>query len=272
MAIVIPALASNPPPSAMRLHMNTDGQYFAYGAQTAIAGHQLVQDHLPVGALAELSNGGTKYPGLVSNSLGVKSGSSTSVFCGQTDTSEALKIERGSILGSRRFTGVRLDLEVSANAIVKLTLEQTSGAKTKATYELQTGNNVSSSQKLPSENFDTTIPYEVSSIGSETLDGCAAYGTLSPNTSKSDNCLWTVMPSFEFDKITLTVSTGWVSLEGGSDFGTGSGSANDSLFYLSNSPPDGDRQLVHDRRGRGRGQRAHDGRPTPSRRQPAHVH
>ena len=50
----------------------------------------------------------------------------------------------------------------------------------------------------------------------------------------NDNCQWTVMPGFDFDKATLTTSCGTVSLEGGSDFG--SGPANDTLFYLSNSP------------------------------------
>ena len=182
----------------------------------------------------KLSAANSKDPGLVSNSIGVKGSSSTGTPCGQVDGSESLKIERGSSLTGRRFTGVRLDLEMTGDAVVKLTLEQSTSPYKKVTYQLQTGRSISTAQKNESD-YDKTVPYAASSLGSETLDACAAPNSSGPNSNINDNCQWTVMPGFDFDKATLTTSCGTVSLEGGSDFGTGT--ANDTLFYLSNSPP-----------------------------------
>jgi hypothetical protein len=233
-AVVIPALASSPAPGAVRLHLGTDGQYFAYGDQTQPIAQSGCKITSPAGSLMKLSAANGKSPGLFSNSIGVKGSSSTGTPCGQVDSGESLTIERGSTLSGRRFTGVRLDLEMTGDAVVKLTLEQSSAPYKKVTYQLQTGRSIASSQKAESD-YDKTAPYVVSSLGGETVDACAAPNSSGPNSNINDNCQWTVMPGFDFDKATLTTSCGTVSLEGGGDFGTGMG--NDTLFYLSNSPP-----------------------------------
>ena len=217
----------------------------------------------------------------------MKSSSSTGTPCGQIDGSESLKIERGSNLTGRRFTGVRLDLEMTGDAVVKLTLEQSTSPYKKVTYQLQTGRSISSSQKYESD-YDKTVPYAASSLGSETLDACAAPNSSGPNSNMNDNCQWTVIPGFDFDKATLTTSCGTVSLEGGSDFGSRHGQRHALLPVELTAHrrqrllqhPGGHRAERHgaDQRLRSRRQRAHgaeDDQPGPrhrGRQRGRHVH
>ena len=42
--------------------------------------------------------------------------------CGQVDSAETVQFKPGTTIGSRTFSGVRLDLEITGNAVAKLTL------------------------------------------------------------------------------------------------------------------------------------------------------
>ena len=149
-AIVVPALASNPPPSALRLHLNSDGQYFAYGAHDAGARRRArARSTRPPEPSPKLSNGDTKYPGLVSNSIGVK----------------RLELDRHALRAGRRQRvpedRARQQPDRPAvhwrpsrprddrrTRVVKLTLEQSTSPYKKVTYQLQTGRSISTAQKI----------------------------------------------------------------------------------------------------------------------------
>ena len=220
-----------PSPSAVRLHMAGDGRYFAYGSATQPLTNS---SGCKIGSAESLIDISTEHgtdPGLGSNGLGVKSGSSNGTPCSQVDKYETLKLKRGPGLGSRRFTGVRLDVEMTGNAVVKLTLASSSRSET---YLLKTGTSI-----IPSEaddpDYDLVAPYLVSSGPGDVWDACAAPNASGPNSGGNDNCLWTVQPGFVFDTLTLTTLKGTVALEGAGDFG---GHADfETLLYLDNSPP-----------------------------------
>ncbi len=238
-AVVIPALAA-PSPSAVRLHLGSDGQYFAYGTQQQPITTSGCKINSPE-PIIDLS-AGSKYPGLASNGIGVKGSSSTGTSCGQVESGESLKLARGANLGGRKFTGVRLDLEMTKSAVVKLTLA--SSTRTEI-YQLQTGRSIQSSQSGEA-GYDSTVPYLVSSGPGDQVDACAAPNSSGPNSGPNDNCLWTVIPGFDFDTITLTVGSnlpssdgdcykGTVALEGGGDFGNSPDY--ETLLYLANTAP-----------------------------------
>lgn len=227
--VVIPALASAPP-NAVRLHLGTDGDRFTYGGTTQSLTSSGCKITSPE-ALIDLSTSSGKYPGLVSDSIGVKGSSSTGTPCGQIDGSEYLKLSRGSAISGRKFIGVRLDLEMTGNALVKLTLASSTRS---VTYQLQTGRGVTSSQSSEA-GYDRTVPYLVSSGPGDEVDACAAPNSSGPNSGSNDNCQWSVMPGFEFDTISLSTSCGTVALEGGGDFGNNPDY--DTLLYLSNTAP-----------------------------------
>lgn len=234
--VVMPSSGASAP-SSVRLHLGTDGQYFAYGAttqplKTAKNGCQLTSAE-PLIDLSSTGPSNQSSPGLASYSIGVKGSPSSGngTPCSETDQTETLKLSRGPSLGSRPFSGVRLDLEMRGNAIVLLTLATGS---TSATYRLQTGTSITPAQAAEPD-YDTTEPYFVSSGPGDEEDGCASPNSSGPNSGGSDNCQWTVLPGFDFDTITLTASIGTVSLEGGGDFGNSP--SFETLLYLGNTAP-----------------------------------
>ena len=222
-------------PSAVRLHLGSDGQYFKVGTTTqtlttaknscAITSAQTV--------MALSATGSQAVPGIAAESIGVKSRSGANgTPCSLVDATEALTLKPGTSISSRTFSGVRLDLEITGNAVVKLTLSR---GTTSAVYQLQTGTSITAAQSSEPD-YDTTVPYNASSSPGDTVDACAAPNSSGPNSGPNDNCEWTVQPGFNFDTVTLTtVSVGTVSLEGSSDFGNNPDY--DSMFYLSNSAP-----------------------------------
>jgi VCBS repeat-containing protein len=227
-------------PTAVRLHLAPDGKKFTFGSTTqnittsnSSCKINSAEPLIDLSATVTSSNHtASSYPGIAGDALGVR-GSSTSngTPCAQTDSAETLKLKPGSSISSRTFIGVRLDLEMTGNAVVKLTLSR--GA-TSALYQLQTGTSIQSAQSSEGD-YDLTVPYAVSSGPTDMTDACAAPNSSGPNSGQNDNCQWTVMPGFDFDTIVLTVTNGAVSLEGSNDFG---GNPDyDTLFYLSNSSP-----------------------------------
>lgn len=167
------------------------------------------------------STGGA--PGLAGNSIGVRASgrNANGTPCSQVDSSETLTVTPGSKLAGASFSKVRLDLEVTGNAVVKLTL---TGA-TSSTFTLLTGTNVGSTPVQ-----DTVAPYTVTTgPNDDKTAACAAAVSSGPNSNVNDNCIWTVEPGHDFTSVKLTVTTGTVSLEGGSDTGAG----NTSLFYVA---------------------------------------
>ena len=215
--------------SAVRLHLGGDNnRYFSYpegspGNQQQdlrANGCKLTSSDTIVVPTAT-SGTALKPVGLVGNGIGVKgSSTSTGTPCGQIDSAETLSLTTGPELGSRKFTGVRLDLEMTGNAVATLTL--TNGTTSKS-FRLQTGRGTQAA--------DTTVPYTVTSGPTDPVMGCAAENSSGPNSGPNDNCLWTVDPGFEFNTIKLTTVPGTVSVEGSGDFGNNP--AFDSLFYLS---------------------------------------
>lgn len=240
--VVVPAVGTSAPPSTpatpasvVRLHLGTDGDSFAYGSTlqpliTAKGGCEITSAQ-PVMALSSPSQ---MQPGLADDSIGVKAkGGANGTPCGQVSSTERLTLRPGTTLGGRSFRKVRLDLEMTGNAIVSLTLTRSSTGAS-ATYTLQTGGNIAAAQASETD-FDRVAPYEVSSSPGDEVDGCAAPNSSGPNSGGNDNCLWTVQPGSDFDTVTLSAAVGTVALEGGSDFANSSD--HESLFYLSNTAP-----------------------------------
>ena len=222
-------------PSSVRLHLGSDGHYFRFGSttQTLTTSNNSCQINSTEPVMDLSSMGTQSSPGLGADSIGVKSKSGANgTPCGQVDGTETLQLKPGTTISSRTFSGVRLDLEVTGNAIVKLTLAR--GA-TSAVYQLQTGTSITAAQSSEAD-YDRTVPYEASSSPGDTTDACAAPNSSGPNSGANDNCEWTVQPGFNFDTVTLTtVSAGTVSLEGSNDFGNDPNF--DTIFFLSNAAP-----------------------------------
>lgn len=218
-------------PNVVRLHLGTDFQAFTYGTtvQTLRTGRNTCAIAGPAGtAMALSSNGNQPAPGLANNSIGIKASPSSSngTPCGQVDAAEVLRLRPGSALGGRTFSAVRLDLEMTGNAVVVLTLSNSSASRT---FRLQTGTSITEPIA------DLEPPYFVTSDANTPVAACAAPNSSGPNSFQNDNCLWHVDPDIDFDTVTLTTSIGSVSLEGSADFGNDP--AFDSLFFLSNSAP-----------------------------------
>jgi hypothetical protein len=230
---VLPSGASTP--NAVRLHLRPDGRYFAYGSDQqpltpAKNGCQIISAE-PIIDLSSLPGGSS--PGLGPDAIGVKQSPSSGNGspCQQVESTETLRIARGPNLGTRRFVGLRLDLEMTGDALVKLTL--TSGS-TNTLYQLQTGHSITPDQTAE-PGYAHAIPYIVTSGPGDEIDACAAPNSSGPNSSASDNCEWVVTPGFAFDSFTLTTPLGTVGLEGGNDFGTDP--SFDTFLYLANTPP-----------------------------------
>ena len=233
---VVLATAGGAAPSVVRLHLGSDGRYFQYGTTTqsltTASNSCKINSAEPVMHLT--STGTQSAPGLGADAIGVKGsqGSGNGTPCSQVDGTESLRLKPGSTIANRTFTGVRLDLEMTGNATVKLTL---SSSTTSAVYQLQTGTAITAPQAAETD-YDTSAPYFASSSPGDTTDACAAPNSSGPNNGQNDNCEWTVQPGFDFDTVTLTtVSVGTVSLEGSNDFANNSNF--DSQFYLSNAAP-----------------------------------
>lgn len=225
-------------PGVIRLHLGSNGRYFQFGSTTqsltTFSNNCKISSAEPVIHLS--STGGQSAPGLGADAIGVKGtpSSGNGIPCSQVDSAESLTMRPGSSadLAGKSFTGVRLDLEMTGNATVRLTL---AGGSTSAEYLLQTGTAITSAQSSEPD-YDVTVPYAVSSGPGDTTDACAAPNSSGPNSGRNDNCQWSVQPGFNFDTVTLTTVTGGsVALEGANDFGNDPNY--DTLFYLSNSAP-----------------------------------
>jgi hypothetical protein len=241
--------------SAVRLHLGSDGKSFYYpdGDTPANTEQDLGANGCRLTSSATIvklsaTAGTTNKPvGLVGNGIGVKgSSTSTGTPCGQVDGAETLTLATGDALGGRLFTGVRLDLEMTGNAVAELTL--TKGADSRS-YFLQTGRGINPNPPL--QPLDTTVPYEVTSGPTDSVVACAAQNSSGPNSGPNDNCLWTVDPGFAFDTVKLATVPGTVSLEGSGDFGNDP--AFDSLFYLT-APNNAPTVIDHDFEVNGQGQ------------------
>lgn len=170
-------------------------------------------------------------PGLNDNSIGIKARgpNSNGTPCSQIDNKETLTIQPGNAMTGALLSKVRLDLEMTGDAVVRLTLSD--GGDNTDTFILQTGTNATATQKTEAD-FDTQAPFFVFTspeTDTDNTDACASSTSSGPNSHASDNCIWTVEPGFDFDTIELTVDTGTASLEGGSD----TGAANTTLFFLA---------------------------------------
>ncbi len=230
------ATAGSAAPSVVRLHLGSDGRFFQYGTTTqsltTASNSCKVNSTEPVMHLT--STGTQSAPGLGPDAIGVKGSASSGngTPCSQVDGTESLRLKPGAAIANRTFSGVRLDLEMTGNAIVKLTL---SGGTNSSVYQLQTGTSITAPQAAETD-YDIAAPYFASSSPGDTTDACAAPNSSGPNSGQNDNCEWTVQPGFNFDTVTLTtVSAGAVSLEGSNDFANNPNF--DSQFYLSNSAP-----------------------------------
>lgn len=176
------------------------------------------------------SSGGV--PGLSGYAIGVRANgkNANGTPCSQIDSKETLTIKPGGALSGAAFSAVRLDIEVTGDAVVKLTLSD--GADNSDTFTLQTGTSATA-QQLAESDYDTQAPFHVNTNpvdDPDLTDACASSTSSGPNSNVNDNCIWTVDPGYDFDTITLTVANGGTaSLEGGSD----TGAENTTLFYIA---------------------------------------
>jgi Bacterial Ig domain len=223
---------------AVHLHLGTDAQHFTFGStvQSITVGKNSCAINSP-GAqplinLASSASGGKSAPGLANYGLGVKESPSSGNGnpCAQIAGSEVLTITPGSQLAGRMFREVRFDLEMTGDALVSVVLS--SGANTR-TYQLQTGHSITADQTAESD-YDQQAPYQVSSIGTEVLDACAAPNSSGPNSGGNDNCAWTITPGFDFNTIRVSSSIGTATIEGGGDFADAD---HDTLFVLGGTAP-----------------------------------
>ncbi len=234
LVVLAPALG-NTADDVVRLHLGSNGQNFTYGSSTQNLTLQrntcIINSAEPLIDLSSVPTG--TVPGLSQYALGVRSSGSSAngTPCSQTDSAETLKMTAGTSLAGRSFKKLRFDMEMTGNAVVVLKLY--AGASV-MTYSLQTGTSITADQAAETD-YDRTAPYEVSSVGADTFDACAAPNSSGPNNAGNDNCLWTIDPQSSFDRIELTTSKGTASLEAGADFGNDPN--HDSLFYLANSAP-----------------------------------
>ncbi|HET6968678.1 MAG TPA: Ig-like domain-containing protein [Ornithinibacter sp.] len=251
-ALIVTTSGADPLPSAVRLHLGEDGRYFAYGSTVQpLTTHRNGCQITSAEPVIDLSSPtpSTAQPGLGADGLGVKgsNASGNGTPCSQIDGLETLVLGRGASLGSRLFTGVRLDLEMTGNGVVTLTFTPPTGGSTggkPTTYTLQTGSQIDPLQTLePGYDSDpNNLPYDVSSTPTDSLDACAAPNSSGPNSGGSDNCRWLVQPGFEFASVTIAAAVGTAALEGGGDFG--GGEAFETLLYLNNSAPTANNDAV----------------------------
>ncbi|MBK5287723.1 MAG: tandem-95 repeat protein [Acidimicrobiia bacterium] len=233
--VMVAVASSGATPNEVRLHLGSDGQFFKYGTTTQTL--TTASNNCKINSAEPLIDLGTPTgstaPGIgPDNSIGVRSNQGgNGTPCSQIDQTESLSLKPGTTIAGRSFSGLRLDLEMTGNARVNLTL---SNSTTSALYQLQTGTSIAPAQAAEPD-YDTTVPYTVSSSPGDTTDGCAAPNSSGPNSGANDNCEWTVQPGFNFTSVTLTTTVGTVSLEGSGDFGNNP--EFDTVFYLSNTPP-----------------------------------
>jgi hypothetical protein len=220
-------------PGEVRLHLGGDSQKFTFGGttQSLTANKCALQSNGQVIGVTSTPNGSS--PGLVDLGLGVKSGGNgaTGTPCGQVESPETLTFSRGPALAGRSFTGLRLDLELTKNALVTVTLISATDSRV---YTLQTGTNITPAQ-AGEPGISTSPPYIVNSGEGDETDACAAPNSSGPNSGSNDNCQWNINPNFNFTSFKLATTVGTVTLEGGNDFGPGT--ANDTLFYIGNAAP-----------------------------------
>jgi hypothetical protein len=228
-------ISADAAPNEIRLHLGTDSTRFVYGSTvqniTVSKNSCTINSAEPLIDLASSPN--RSEPGFANYGLGVKASPSSGNGspCAQVDAAEVLTLRPGTQLTNRTFESVRLDLEMTGNAIVAVTLSRGSTAHT---YHLQTGNSIQAEQTTEAD-YDMSPPYTVSSTDADDVDACASPNSSGPNSGGNDNCQWLITPSFNFDTIALTASIGTVTLEGGGDFGNDP--AFDTLFTLSNAAP-----------------------------------
>ena len=219
------------------LHLAGDSQRFTYGSvvqNITVAKNSCVINSPAAQPLINLTSAGNRSaPGLANLGLGVKDSPSSGNGnpCAQITSPEVLTFKTGSQLAGRAFREVTLDLEMTGDALVSVTLSR--GATTRL-YQLQTGHSITSDQ-TEEAGYDQEAPYDVSSIGTEVLDACAAPNSSGPNSGGNDNCRWTITPLFDFDTMTVTSTLGTVTVEGGGDFGAGTD--HDTLFVLGGAAP-----------------------------------
>ena len=242
---------------AIALHIAADGQYFEYdGAKQFIepvTKNSCVIANVTGQSLIDLAASATTstkaVPGYANFGLGVRESQSSGNGnpCSQIASNETLKLSASAALG-RKFTKVRLDLEMTGNAVAKLTLSN-GGAAPKQTFYLETGTNIEPAEKLEPD-YTTVAPYVVYSgvtdkdgnpMSLQTVDGCAKPSSSGPNSFGNDNCEWHVDPGFAFDTIEMgsvvgiTNTSGTVTIEGGGDFSDGLN--HDTLLYVTGAAP-----------------------------------
>src|SRR3954465_8491416 len=146
MGAVAIATSGGAEPSAVRLHLGSNGKYFKFGTstQTLTTANNSCGINSPSPVMSISSTGTASSPGLGTDSIGVKSKSGANgTPCGQVDSTETVQFKPGTTIGNRTFSGVRLDLEITGNAVAKLTLSR---GTTTATYLLQTGTSIAAAQ------------------------------------------------------------------------------------------------------------------------------
>jgi hypothetical protein len=180
--------------------------------------------------------GSQAKPGIANFGIGVKptNSSGNGNPCAQTDPTETLTLKPGSssLVAGRSFDKVRLDLEMTGNAIVKLTVGNGTNGPSQV-FKLQTGTRISGPEQTELDS-DLT-PNDITTDSNDPTDACAAASSSNPNSGGADNCLWTVDPNITFTDITLTTDPGGtVALEASADFANDAG--HDSLFFFAPGP------------------------------------
>ena len=188
----------------------------------------------PNGPLIVLSSTpGPSAPGLVDYGLGVKASpsSATGTPCGQLEEAETLTMSRGTALGGRTFSGLRLDLELTKNAVVKLTL---TGPTRRRVHAADRGR-ASRSDQAGEPGISTAPP-----VRCQLRPRRRDRRLRRPQQLGSQQRLQRQLPMDDHPGIQLHVrqarhDDGTVTIEGGNDFGPGT--ANDTLFFVSKRRP-----------------------------------
>ncbi|MDH3426766.1 MAG: hypothetical protein OEM22_08885 [Acidimicrobiia bacterium] len=232
----------DPADDVLRLHLDSDGDYFEHGDDVESVTQMLdesgcvVDDASQEGPLVSLLSGSTKPVGLSFDSLGIKS-QGPGRSCGRVDGSEefTISINNGEdqVLEGLNVYKMELDIEAKQDARLRVTVKL--DELEVGSFELRSGDSVVAGEGTEP---DPGTQWLAISTSADPIANCLGLTDSGPDNGASDNCRWVVESDFPFDAVTFTVLAGAAGFEGGED-GTAaatSGYGSDSLFFLTDIP------------------------------------
>jgi hypothetical protein len=227
----IPASGDSPPASddLLRLHMGSGSGEITYESTTVDTSGMDPQT-LTAGKQCELVSSGSDFvvitanskgPGLVGNSIGVKSAGSNSsgVPCSRISGGEYLDLAFN--VGSPAIA-MELDLELKGDVVLDIVVND-------ETFTVKSGLDATGDREA-APNSDGVLELLLDGDGDNGV--CRFAADSGPDSGPNDNCRVVVTPSQSFTSVRLVGQQGEVSLEGGGDYSATPDDRYDTIFYL----------------------------------------